>query len=65
MESEADFEESFEFVKNIHFYETHIFKYSRRQGTKAAAMEGQITEAVKAARSEKMLELNRQRFLRI
>ena len=63
MESEADFEESFEFVKNIHFYETHIFKYSRRQGTKAAAMEGQITEAVKAARSEKMLELNRQRSL--
>ena len=56
MESEADFEESFEFVKNIHFYETHIFKYSRRQGTKAAAMEGQITEAVKAAKSEKMLE---------
>lgn len=63
MESEADFEESFEFVENIHFYETHIFKYSRRQGTKAAAMEGQITEAVKAARSEKMLELNRQRSL--
>ena len=57
METEEDFEESYEFVKNIHFYETHIFKYSRRHGTKAAAMDGQLTEAVKAQRSEKLLEL--------
>ena len=58
METEEDFEESYEFVKNIHFYETHIFKYSRRHGTKAAAMDGQLTEAVKAQRSEKLLELH-------
>ena len=58
MESEADFEESFEFVKNIHFYETHIFKYSRRHGTKAASMDGQLTEAAKAQRSDRMLELH-------
>lgn len=57
-ETEEDFQESYEFVKNIHFYETHIFKYSRRQGTKAAAMKGQLTEAEKAKRSEKMLELH-------
>lgn len=57
-ETEEDFLESYEFVKNIHFYETHIFKYSRRQGTKAAAMEGQITEAEKTRRSEKMLKLH-------
>ena len=56
METEEDFEESYEFVKNIHFYETHIFKYSRRHGTKAAAMDGQLTEAVKAQRSEKLPE---------
>ena len=60
-ESEEDFEESYEFVKNIHFYETHIFKYSRRQGTKAAAMDGQLTEAVKAERSDRMLELHEKR----
>lgn len=60
-ESEEDFQESYEFVENIHFYETHIFKYSRRQGTKAAAMEGQITEAVKGVRSDKMLELHDRR----
>ena len=58
METEEDFEESYEFVKNIHFYDTHIFKYSRRHGTKAAAMDGQLTEAVKAQRSEKLLELH-------
>lgn len=58
METEEDFEESYEFVKNIHFYETHIFKYSRRHGTKAAAMDGQLTEPVKAQRSEKLLELH-------
>lgn len=57
-ESEEDFQDSYDFVKNIHFYETHIFKYSRRQGTKAASMDGQITEAVKGQRSEKMLELH-------
>ena len=44
-ETEEDFEESYEFVKKIHFYETHIFKYSRRHGTKAASMDGQLTEA--------------------
>lgn len=60
-ESEEDFQESYEFVENIRFYETHIFKYSRRQGTKAAAMEGQITEAVKGVRSDKMLELHNRR----
>ncbi len=58
METEEDFEESYEFVKNMYFYETHIFKYSRRHGTKAAAMDGQLTEAVKAQRSEKLLELH-------
>ena len=58
METEEDFEESYEFVKNIHFYESPIFKYSRRHGTKAAAMDGQLTEAVKAQRSEKLLELH-------
>lgn len=58
METEEDFEQSYKFVDNIHFYETHIFKYSKRQGTKAAAMEGQLSEAIKTERSEKMLELN-------
>lgn len=61
METEEDFQASYDFVSGIHFYETHIFKYSRRRGTKAAAMEGQLTETVKAKRSEKMLELHDRR----
>lgn len=61
-ETEEDFESSLAFVKEIHFYETHIFPYSRRQGTKAAAMKDQLTEAVKKERGEKMLSVNRQRM---
>lgn len=57
-ESEEEFQKSYDFVDGIHFYETHIFKYSRRQGTKAAAMDGQLTEAEKSFRSEKMIELH-------
>lgn len=60
-ETEEDFESSYNFVKDIHFYETHIFPYSKRKGTKAAAMKEQLTEAVKKSRSEKMLALNRER----
>ncbi len=58
MESEEDFQHPMISWKDIHFYETHIFKYSRRHGTKAAVMDGQLTEAVKAVRSDKMLELH-------
>lgn len=57
-ESEEEFRKSYDFVDSIRFYETHIFKYSRRQGTKAAAMDGQLTETEKSFRSEKMIELH-------
>lgn len=58
METEEDFQASYNFVDQIHFYETHIFKYSRREGTKAAAMKGQLTEAIKGERSDKLLKLH-------
>ena len=58
METEEEFRRSRDFVDSIHFYETHIFKYSRRHGTKAAAMDGQLTESQKAIRSDEMLVLN-------
>lgn len=61
METEEDFRESYQFVEGIRFYETHIFKYSRRQGTKAAAMDGQIPEKIKGERSEQLLLLNEKR----
>ena len=58
METEEEFRMSRDFVDSIHFYETHIFKYSRRHGTKAAAMDGHLTESQKAIRSDEMLALN-------
>ena len=52
-ESEEEFEESRAFVEDIHFFETHIFKYSRREGTRAAAMTGQIPEQVSRIRPDR------------
>lgn len=57
-ETEEEFEESYRFVEKISFYETHVFKYSRREGTKAAVMPNQVNEQVKAARSAKLIALN-------
>lgn len=50
-ETEEEFRETEAFVRKVNFYEMHIFKYSRRQGTRAAMMEGQLTEAEKGRRS--------------
>lgn len=60
-ETEEEFASSMEFVDKVNFYETHIFKYSRREGTRAASMKDQVPESVKAERSRKMLELGKRR----
>ncbi|MEE0956197.1 MAG: tRNA (N(6)-L-threonylcarbamoyladenosine(37)-C(2))-methylthiotransferase MtaB [Eubacterium sp.] len=60
-ETEADFEESRAFVEEMHFFETHVFPYSRREGTRAAAFEDQITEKVKKERSRVLIELDKKR----
>lgn len=57
-ETEEEFAKSKAFVDKVNFYETHIFKYSKRQGTKAAVMENQVPEQVKAERSNIMLEMD-------
>ena len=56
-ETEEEFRQSMEFVDKVDFYETHIFKYSRREGTKAAVMENQVSEQVKVQRSALMISL--------
>ena len=56
-ETQEEFAESMDFVDRVNFYETHIFKYSRRAGTKAAVMPDQIPEEIKSERSAKMIEL--------
>ena len=60
-ETEEEFEESLAFVDKVDLYETHIFKYSRREGTKAAAMADQVPEQVKTARSARMIALGRRK----
>lgn len=59
-ETEEEFEESRSFVDSIHFYETHIFPYSKREGTKAAGMPDQLTEQVKKERSRILIALGKE-----
>ena len=56
-ETEEEFAQTKEYLKRIHFYEMHIFKYSRRQGTRAAVMEHQVPEEIKTKRSAQLLAL--------
>ena len=56
-ETEEEFEATKEFLERIHFYEMHIFKYSKRKGTKAAVMPDQVPEQVKTERSKVLLAL--------
>lgn len=58
-ESEEEFEETKAFLEKIAFYEMHVFKYSRRHGTVAAGLPGQLTEAQKAERSAQLLEMEK------
>lgn len=57
-ETEEEFQQSMSFVDKVNFYETHIFKYSKREGTKAAVMPDQVPEQVKTVRSNQLLALN-------
>ena len=58
-ETEEEFRESKAFLEKVNFYETHIFKYSRRQGTKAAEMKDQVSEPVKTERSNQLIALGK------
>ena len=57
-ETDEEFEKTYEFLKSIKFYKMHIFKYSKRDGTKAAVMPNQIDGNIKEARSKRLIELS-------
>lgn len=57
-ETEEEFEETENFLKKVNFAQMHIFKYSRREGTKAAIMPGQVKDEIKAKRSDTLLQLD-------
>ena len=59
-ETEKEFEETYEFVKKIGFSHIHVFKFSKREGTKAAGMPDQLPEELKHQRSNKLIALAEQ-----
>lgn len=56
-ETDQDFEQSYEFCRRMGFSRMHVFRYSKRPGTPAAARQDQVAPSVSAARSARMLEL--------
>ncbi len=59
-ETEAEFRQTKEFLEKVGFYEMHIFKYSRRGGTSAADMPGQVSEQIKRQRSNELLAMEKE-----
>ncbi len=62
METEEETKETLEFAQSIGFSDVHVFKYSKRDGTKAAEMKGQIDEQVKQRRSQQLIELMKEQL---
>ena len=66
-ETDEDHRESVDFVKKIGFSRVHVFRYSRRNGTKAAQMTGQVPENIKSERWQEMTaaaDMDRERYLK-
>ena len=57
-ETEKEFENTYYFLKKVKFYKMHVFKYSMRNGTKAAEMENQVPDLIKEERSKKLIALS-------
>ena len=59
-ETEEEFAQTKEFLQKISFYEMHIFKYSKRAGTRAAVMPNQVPDQIKTIRSGELLALEKE-----
>ena len=59
-ETEEEFLATCDFAKEVAFAQIHIFKYSRRQGTIADQMEGQVSEQIKSQRSDALMAIESQ-----
>ena len=60
-ESEEEFSKTKEFINSIPFYQIHTFKYSKREGTKAALMENQVSPEVKDKRSKEIIKISQEK----
>lgn len=58
-ETEEEFAQTKNFLEKVRFYEMHIFKYSRREGTAAAGMPNQVPEQVKTSRSNELFAMEK------
>lgn len=59
-ETEEEFEETKAFVQKVKFSQMHVFKYSKRKGTRAEAMENQVEETTKHARSMQLIQIEQE-----
>ena len=59
-ETEEEFEKTYNFLSDINFYKMHVFKYSKRNGTKAALMPNQVSHILQEQRSKKLIELSKE-----
>ena len=59
-ETEAEFQETADFIRDVRLARVHVFPYSRRKGTVADAMPGHLAEAVKRERARKLIEIGNQ-----
>ena len=59
-ETEEEFEKTYNFLSDINFYKMHVFKYSKRNGTKAALMPNQVSTILQEQRSKKLIELSKE-----
>lgn len=59
-ETKEEFEETIETIKKIEFTKLHVFPYSKREGTKAAIMDGQVDENIKKKRVKILLQLSKE-----
>lgn len=62
-ETDEDFEECYNFIKKVGFSELHVFPYSKREGTPAAAMKEQVDGNVKKARVKRLLDLSKELWI--
>ncbi|UCZ54490.1 tRNA (N(6)-L-threonylcarbamoyladenosine(37)-C(2))-methylthiotransferase MtaB [Bacillus shivajii] len=59
-ETDEEFQETFDFIRKVHFSELHVFPYSKRTGTPASRMEDQVDDEVKNERVHRLIELSNQ-----
>ena len=63
-ETDEEFEKTYQALKEIDFYKMHIFKYSKRKGTKAAVMPNQVDGNIAEQRSRRLIELSNENEIR-